>query len=303
MKIDIVLTGGTIGSKISDGSAEIEESFDLSTLTSGKKHAFRQHCPYLIHSENLVPEHWQKLYDSIKSINDTDGIIVLHGTDTLVYTAAFLSFVFADSSFPIILVSSHSPLGEPSSNAEDNFDMAVKAIEHGIKGVYVSYKNDNEPKTLFAANKIMNFVPFVHTLNAVEPPYAIMPEKDFSIIGKPFTENKIEPKFPLNRVTLIAAAVATDFEMYLKSQEQPDCYLVELFHSSTCCISRTCQKYSFSDFLAKCNERGIRVFVAPFEDRNYYYPSKPFIKKASILKGMTLYSAYTKLLICDLTEN
>ncbi len=302
MNIDIVLTGGTIGSEIIDGSAELARQFDLSKLTNDKKYTFRQHCPFLIHSENLVPQHWQQLSDCIKKIDSSDGVIVLHGTDTLVYTAAFLSLAFADSPFPIILVSSHSPLGEPSSNAKDNFDMAVAAIEHDIKGVYVSYKNENAPKALFAANKIVNFLPFVHTLNAIEPPYAQM-ERAFVITGKPFLEKKIFPKFPTNRVTLIAAAVATDFKVYLECKAQPDCYLVELFHSSTCCVSEISQQYSFGYFVEQCNQRGIKVFAAPFQDRDYYYPSKPYIEKARILKGMTLFSAYTKLLICDLTEN
>lgn len=303
MNIDLVLTGGTIGSEIIGGKAELARQFNLSGLIDGKPHTFKQHCPFLIHSENIVPEHWQKLYESITSINESDGVIVLHGTDTLVYTAAFLSFVFADSPFPIILVSSHSPMGEPSSNANDNFDMAVTAIEQGVKGVYVSYKNENAPKALFAANKIVNFLPFIHTLNAVEPPYAKMQQRNFEITGNKFIEHKIIPKFPINRVMLIPAAVGVDFEAYLGCEAQPDCYLAELYHSSTCCVSPDYPNYSFAYFIKQCKQRGIKVFTAPFQDRDYYYPSKKFIEKASMLKGMTLYSAYTKLLICDLTEN
>jgi L-asparaginase len=302
MHIDIVLTGGTIGSKVDNGSAEIAQDFDLSALTDGKPHTFRQHCPFLIHSENLVPEHWQKLYETINSIKTSDGVIVLHGTDTLVYTAAFLSFAFADCPFPIILVSSHSPLCDPTTNAKNNFDMAVCAIENAVKGVYVSYKNDGAPEMLFAANKIANFLPFVHTLNAVEAPYAIMQDSDFVIVGKPFFEKQIEPKFPVNRVTLIAAAIAVDFSAYLQCDNQPDCYLVELFHSSTCSVSRTHPKYSFAYFSEQCAERGIKVFVAPFQARDYYYPSKSTIQNTLFFEGMTLHAAYTKLLIGDLTE-
>ncbi|MDD4315624.1 MAG: asparaginase domain-containing protein [Clostridia bacterium] len=294
MNIDIVLTGGTIATKIVGNSAELAKDFDIGQLTEGKAHSFRQHCPYYIHSEDLVPSHWKALYETIRNIKDTDGIIVLHGTDTLVYTAAFLSFAFADTAYPIILVSSHSPLNSPSSNAKDNFDMAVSAVERRVKGVFVSYKNDNAPKALFAANKIVNFLPFVHTLSAVEVPYAVQ-EKDFVIIGKPFAEQKIAPIFPVNRVTLIAAAPGTDFSYYLSCSERPDCFLVELYHSSTC-------NNSFSHFTEECRSKGIKVYAAPYQDRDYYYPSKQHIEKVGIMKGMTLFSAYTKLLISDLTE-
>ena len=62
---------------------------DFQELLKGSRHNFKIHNPFTIHSENLIPDHWQALYRKINSIEDTDGIIITHGTDTLVYTAAF----------------------------------------------------------------------------------------------------------------------------------------------------------------------------------------------------------------------
>ncbi len=71
-----------------------------------------------------------------------DGIIVLHGTDTLAYTAALFAFLFADLAIPMVLVSGNRPPKDPQSNAVANFTAAAELIGAGLApNVYVTYRN------------------------------------------------------------------------------------------------------------------------------------------------------------------
>ena len=89
----------------------------------------------------------EEVFELIKYINNLelsnyDGIIVLHGTDTLAYTAALLSFAFAKIPVPIFIVSGNRPPHDKLSNANANFTTAVELIWSGIApNVYVTYRN------------------------------------------------------------------------------------------------------------------------------------------------------------------
>ena len=113
---------------------------------------------------------------SSKEEKGIDGIIILHGTDTLQYTAAFLSYVFADANVPIVLVSSAKPLekidiketgkgaGEfagsvcekGKANGFQNFCGAVEFIRGGFcTGVYVSYANEGECVKIHSGERLI----------------------------------------------------------------------------------------------------------------------------------------------------
>ncbi len=103
----------------------------------------------------------KKLSELIKYINNLklsnyDGIIVLHGTDTLAYTAALLSFAFAKIPVPIFIVSGNRPPHDKLSNANANFTTAVELIWSGIApNVYVTYRNTDNIMRLYLASNIL----------------------------------------------------------------------------------------------------------------------------------------------------
>ena len=95
-------------------------------------------------SENMTPLAWQTLLDHLGkfSLEDYAGVILLHGTDTLAYTAGLLSFWFAQTPVPFMLVSGNRPPSDPQSNAHANFRTAVELILQDISpNVYVPYRN------------------------------------------------------------------------------------------------------------------------------------------------------------------
>lgn len=297
MKIDIILTGGTIGTIVQKHDALLDNSLIYKKLTNNSKHNFTFHNPYNIHSEDLVVDHWKMLFNEIEKINDSDGIIVMYGTDTLAYTAAFLSLAFGKSNIPIILVSAHSPLDNSTSNGKNNFEMAVCAIENNVKGVFVSYRNYDSSNTLYLANKLMGFAPYSNKLIATKEPHAKIIDNEFVLCGDDFFEENL-PKisFPVNKVTFIPAVPFTDFSIYLNADKQPNYYLVELYHSTSCCTNKKDTRYSFSYFVDKCNQKGIKVYVAPYENREYFYPSKMHFQKTFPLYGDTVIVAYVRLM-------
>ena len=88
--------------------------------------------PYRILSENMNAGYVNRLADCVRKVmarNDSEGIIITHGTDTLQYTAALLSYVFGTDCVPVLLVSSDFPLEDERANGMANFMRAVEFIK------------------------------------------------------------------------------------------------------------------------------------------------------------------------------
>ncbi|MCK6617523.1 MAG: asparaginase [Cyclobacteriaceae bacterium] len=74
-----------------------------------------------IDSSNVEPEHWQLMARLIAEQYDAhDGFVILHGTDTMAYTASALSFMLENLSKPVVLTGAQLPISEPRSDAREN---------------------------------------------------------------------------------------------------------------------------------------------------------------------------------------
>ena len=79
-----------------------------------------------IDSTNMRPRLWQLMSDTIiEHYNDYDGFVILHGTDTMAYTAAALSYLIQDSPKPIVLTGSQKPMGNPYTDAKINLYQSI----------------------------------------------------------------------------------------------------------------------------------------------------------------------------------
>lgn len=155
MKLALIMTGGTIGSqKDSEGwiSLNCEQPYQILELFRGKfPHIakgieFSCEMPFQILSENLNARYLNNLIEMVQEVlqqKGLEGILICHGTDTIQYTAAILSYVFSDIEIPILLVSSNYPLEDVRSNGLDNFRYAVETATKDMKGVYVIYRNSD----------------------------------------------------------------------------------------------------------------------------------------------------------------
>jgi len=141
----IVSTGGTIASRVDYRTGGVRPALTASDLLSvvpelAEIARVDAEVLFSIYSENMTPSHWtilsKKLHDYIS--RGYEGVVVTHGTDTMGYTAAALSFALKNTPVPIILVGSQRSSDRPSSDASLNLISAMRAsIEAPFSGVYV----------------------------------------------------------------------------------------------------------------------------------------------------------------------
>ncbi len=94
----------------------------------------------LLDSANMQPEHWNQLAESVIKHVQSNAVILIHGTDSMAYTASALSFLLHQRiDKPVILTGSQYPLGYEGGDAQSNF---VEAVEHSTalsNGIFVSF--------------------------------------------------------------------------------------------------------------------------------------------------------------------
>ncbi|HUG96558.1 MAG TPA: Glu-tRNA(Gln) amidotransferase subunit GatD [Nitrososphaera sp.] len=146
-KIALISTGGTIASKIDYRTGGVHAALSASELYQSvpelASHASIDPEVLLSeYSENLKPEHWtmiaQKVAEKVKS-GRYRGIVVSHGTDTMHYTAAALSFALQGLPIPVVLVGAQRSSDRPSSDAALNLlGATVFAAKSEYAGVFVA---------------------------------------------------------------------------------------------------------------------------------------------------------------------
>ena len=165
MKILVIFTGGTIGSRKNEGVISPDTKTKY-TLIENYKKAFGDDIefsflePYFLLSENLSADILNTLISTVceNLEGGFDGIIVTHGTDTLQYSAAALSFAVGSDSLPIVMVSANYPLENPLSNGDANFAAAVDFIKSASgRGVFIAYKNRGETLKFHAPFSCLTF--------------------------------------------------------------------------------------------------------------------------------------------------
>lgn len=132
-KILIIYTGGTIG-MIENPATHSLQPFDFTHLIDNvpkiKKldyeiNNIQFHPP--IDSANMDTERWVEIARSIAdNYADYDGFVVLHGTDTMAYTASALSFMLENLHKPVIITGSQLPIGEVRTDGEENLITALQ---------------------------------------------------------------------------------------------------------------------------------------------------------------------------------
>ena len=129
----LIYTGGTIGMK-EDPSIQALRPFDFSQILAEvpelRKFAYRIDSytfDPLIDSSDIEPSSWQTLAGIIeRNYDGYDGFVVLHGTDTMAYSASALSFMIEGLTKPVIFTGSQLPIGVPRTDGKENLISAVE---------------------------------------------------------------------------------------------------------------------------------------------------------------------------------
>ncbi len=137
----LIYTGGTLGMVYNDAGSLVQFNF----------HKLQDYIPNLkkldlritivsfevpIDSSNMNPQYWAELGVIIKdNYQKYDGFVILHGTDTMAYTASALSYMLGGLNKPVILTGSQLPLGIMRSDARENLFTAIEIASTKKEGL------------------------------------------------------------------------------------------------------------------------------------------------------------------------
>jgi L-asparaginase len=140
-KVLIIYTGGTIG-MVFDKVTGVLKPLDFAHITDNVPEL--QRLPYeitvhsfseIIDSSNMSPEIWIELAELIeKNYELYDGFVILHGSDTMAFTASALSFLLEGLNKPVIFTGSQLPIGEIRTDAKENLITALEIASAKLNG-------------------------------------------------------------------------------------------------------------------------------------------------------------------------
>jgi len=131
-KVAVISTGGTIASRVDYRTGSVEPALTAEDLYSVVPELsdiaqVTADVLYSEFSENLTTKHWQEIANTVWKYyqKNMQGVVICHGTDTMAYTGAALSFVLQNLPIPVVLVGSQRSSDRPSSDAATNLIGAV----------------------------------------------------------------------------------------------------------------------------------------------------------------------------------
>jgi glutamyl-tRNA(Gln) amidotransferase subunit D len=156
-QVSIISTGGTIASRVDYRTGAVEPALnaeDIYSIVPELSNIAKINTEILYNefSENFTPNHWEKIAEiTAKNIeNGVDGVVICHGTDTMAYTAAALSFALQNLPVPVILVGSQRSSDRPSSDAATNLigAVAISAKASFAEVAIVMHKETSDDKLI-----------------------------------------------------------------------------------------------------------------------------------------------------------
>ncbi len=315
----LVLTGGTICSFADANGERSSNAKEAETLIvknfRGSNSIYRgEDCVHFepcflldILSENMTLTHWNTLIKGLKecTFSSYDGVIILHGTDTLAYTASLLSLLLAGIKIPVFLVSSQLPIYEKDANGNDNFKTAVELIINGIRpNVYAVYRNGNGRMfvhygchLLQCANHSNDF--YSCDMKKVRENTPVFKGKKAK--AKTMLLDKIDSLS--SRVLKIEPYVGIDYGAF--NLDGVKAVIHGVYHSSTLAVNPHKNEVEHPDsvmYLKKMCDSftpQIPIFIQPCNKDAYSYKTTGIALRSGItpIHGLTSETAYVKLLI------
>ena len=318
-QILIVFTGGTISCRA--GAAVMGATADAPYLLLRRYREEREETvdfttasPLTILSENLLPDDWKTIADCVRKrlTPDMAGVVITHGTDTLAYSAAALSFMLAGIGVPVALVAANYPPDDPRSNGCANFSSAVDFIlNERLPGVYVFFRQQ-EADCVFLGSRVTQALPLSGTFASVTGrPWGWMEEGRLRLTGGPHEPMPEEimaqpaetpPVFPPLRscVQFLRPYPGMDYRR-LSLHGSVRAVFHGLYHSGTACVRQAEQggDTDFSAFVRRCAAEGLPVYLSPIWQEDVLYASAKRIREcgARLLPPMAEEAAYCKLLL------
>ncbi len=309
-----IYTGGTIG-MVLNPETESLVPFDFHNVYTQIPELKKLHYHIdaisfdpLIDSSDIQPKHWIEIVTIIKdNYENYDGFVVLHGSDTMAYTASALSFILTNLNKPVIITGSQLPLGVLRTDGRENF---ISAIE------IAAAKEDETPivtevclyfeNTLYRGNRTFkynaeNFNAFV---SGNYPPLA-----EVGVYIKFHKENIHKPNFkrlklrtkidPRVGILKIFPGIQPSFVKAILGCKDMRAIVLESFGSGNALTSDW-----FINELKNSIEQGLIIInvtqcIGGSVEMGKYETSRKLLEIGVVsAKDMTLSSTITKMMIC-----
>lgn len=284
----MISTGGTLASSHSDngltpGLHGNEILNKIKGLTAGFSVDVEE--LFLLDSSNIQPEEWAQLAARIfERRRDYDGIVVLHGTDTLAYTASALSFALQKIEIPVVLTGSQVSIENPIADATENCRAALHMAASHCPGVYIAFNRKIILGTRASKVRTRSFDAF----ESIDYPYAA--------------------KINSSGLVVNPAVLCSEGTCTLRNQFSTDVFLLKLFPGISTEIFRQ---------LCRIGIRGVYVEAfgiggLPFEKRNLTASIREAVENGMIVavgsqclyegSDFTVYEVGRQVLDCGVIE-
>lgn len=324
-KIALILTGGTIGSKNTDHIIDVGEDTVYRLVsayekTYNEKDVFEVFSPFQSLSENFTKIEWQKLCDLLWDFpfEEYQGLVIAHGTDTLAYTAALVSMLFAERGVTILFVASNYPIGAKKSNGVRNLRGAVNYIRQQVaNGVFVAYENAVGDVEVYLGTRLLPADNVLDQYGSFAGPcFGVMKEEGFfenknekapSLKKLKASENGIKTKMhqtffrtpiQFKKDILFLMPYPGQNYQYISLGEKPAAVFHYLYHAGTACVKAN--RYSFLEFLKRCKQAQIPCYVASIKAGNQdaYATGNDILQQGAIpLFDISPIAGYMKLIL------
>ncbi len=224
-------------------------------------------CPLRLLSENLKPSDWIPIAEAVRdlaALDEVAGVVIFHGTDTMAYTAAALSFLLSDLDKPVLLTGSNLPPDQEGSDAARNAQDALVALESLSPGTYIVFAGARDlPGLVHLGTRARKRQASGHAYASIntEPVAKVVDGRFISLEGSPVGhlphssfKCAIDP-----RVLALRLYPGLNFEATFSTINHGDIrgVVVELYASAT--GPHTGDVYSLPKFIRHCAEHDVLV--------------------------------------------
>ena len=144
-RILLIGTGGTIASEMTEGGLTPELTTEqLLSHVPAISGICTVDCIQLLNldSTNITPDHWRMMARCIRArYEEYDGFVITHGTDTMAYTAAALSYLIQGSPKPVVLTGAQKPIGFDSTDSKVNLMDAFRCGAEDLPGISIVFNS------------------------------------------------------------------------------------------------------------------------------------------------------------------
>lgn len=304
-KILLIQTGGTISMQLEPNGTAFIDKDDSTSIINNQLPELKQIADIQAinlmaeDSSNLNPTHWTTIARSIEEhYHDFDGFVILHGTDTMAYTASALSFVLKNLEKPVILTGSQVPLVNIRSDARRNVINAVEVATLPLFEVAICFDDQifrgNRATKMsigdFDAFRSPNFHPLATIGLHIDTKFVFdKPKRPF--VCEPYFDDRVQI------LTLFPGFNPSYTEHLFESDTRA--VLLQSFGSGNIPVEG---EKSLIPFLKRCREKNIIVLMAsqaPFDEVDLTkYEAARKAGECGVLSGhdMTTEAAITKLM-------